>query len=72
MGNELNFLLLFLRKRAPKTKVEEIKQLREEGKAQKLRKELKALEEARKSGFISEESYQRNKKRIDVKLSRLK
>lgn len=34
----------------------------------KLEKELKALEEARKSGFISEESFQREKKRIEDKL----
>ena len=38
-------------------------------KIEKLEKELKALEEARKSGFISEESYQKEKKRIEEKLS---
>ena len=34
----------------------------------KLEKELKALEEARKAGFISDESYQKEKKRIEEKL----
>lgn len=36
----------------------------------KLKKELEALEQAHKSGFISEESYQKNKKRIEDKLNR--
>ena len=56
------------KKRAPKAKEWEIKQIREEIKEQKLRKELTALEQARKSGFISEESYQKDKKRIEAKL----
>ncbi len=39
-----------------------------EGKPQKLKQELEALEQAYKSGYISEESYQKNKKRIEDKL----
>ncbi len=62
----------YLKKKAPKTKVEEVKILKDEGKAEKLRKELSALDSARKSGFMSEESYQRDKKRIEEKLSKLK
>ncbi|MDP3765674.1 MAG: hypothetical protein Q8R04_04110, partial [Nanoarchaeota archaeon] len=62
----------YLKKKAPKAKEEEAKQLEEEGKAQKLKKELEALESAHKSGFISEESYQKDKKRIEEKLNRLK
>lgn len=34
----------------------------------KLEKELNALEEARKSGFISEDSYQKEKKRLEERL----
>ena len=62
----------YFRKRAPKTKVEEVKQLKGEEKAQKLRKELEAVESAYKSGFISGESYQKDKKRIEEKLKILK
>lgn len=62
----------YFKKKALKTKVEEIKELKEEGKAQKLKKELDALEGAYKSGFISEESYKRDKQRIEDRLSRLK
>jgi uncharacterized membrane protein YgcG len=57
-----------LKKKAPATPEEEVKQIKEEEKAEKLRKELKALESAYKSGFISEESYKRDKKRIEDKL----
>ncbi|MBI2653459.1 hypothetical protein HYX02_01475 [Candidatus Woesearchaeota archaeon] len=66
------YKLGYLKKRAPKAKVEEIKELKLEEKAQKLKKELEALEQARKSGFISEESYQKDKKRIEEKLKSLK
>lgn len=62
----------YLKKKLPKTEVEQTKQLKEEEKVQKLRKELDALEKAYKSGFISEESYQKDKKRIEDKLNRLK
>ena len=47
-------------------------QLREEEKTKKLRKELQALEEARKSEFISEGSYQKDKKRLEERLNKLK
>ena len=60
----------YLKKRVPKTKIEEVKHLKAEEKAQKLRKELEALESAYKSGFIAEESYQRDKKRIEDKLKK--
>ena len=56
----------------PKTKIEAVKQIKEEEKAQKLRKELEALESAYKSGFISEESYLKGKKRIEDKINSLK
>ncbi len=61
----------YLKKKMPKKEVG-IKEIKEEEKAQKLRKELEALESAYKSGFISEESYQRDKKRIEDKLKSLK
>ncbi len=60
------------KKKIVKTKVDEVKELRSEEKLQKLEKELEALESAYKSGFISDESYQKGKKRIEQKLSRLK
>ena len=56
----------------PKTEVEEIKQIHEDIKSEKLQKELAALEEAHKSGFISEESYQESKKRVEEALRKLK
>jgi len=62
----------YLKKKAPATKVEAIKQLKGEEKAQKLIKEQESLEKAYKSGFISEESYQKDKKRIEDKLKSLK
>ena len=62
----------YLRKKAPKTKTEEAKQLQTEDKSQKLRKELEALEAAHTSGLISEVSYQKSRERIQSKLSRLK
>ena len=62
----------YFRKKAPQTKVEQISQLKGEEKAQKLQKELQAMENAVKGGFISEESYQKDKKRIEEKLKSLK
>jgi len=62
----------YIRKKMPKTKADEAKQLQAEEKAQKLKKELAALESAYKSGFISQESYARDKKRIEDKLNSLK
>lgn len=52
-------------------KKESIAELKEKlplEKINKLEKELKALEEARKSGFISEESFKKEKKRLEEKL----
>lgn len=51
-----------------KKAIAEMKEKKPLEKAQKLEKELKALEEAHKSGFISEESYQKEKKRIEERL----
>ena len=59
-------------KKLPKSKGEEAKQWKEESKIQKFEKELKALESGYKSGFISEESYKRDKERIEDKLNKLK
>jgi len=47
---------------------EELKNLKHVEKLNKFKKELEALEASRASGFISEESYQREKKRIEEKL----
>ena len=62
----------YLKKKAPKSKEEGVKQLKGEEKAQKLSKELEALEKAYKSGFISEESYQKDRKRVEEKLKSVK
>ena len=67
-----SYQLGYFRKKLPKAKEEEMELLKEEEKAQKLRKELDALGKAYKSGFISEESYQKEKKRIEDKLNKLK
>lgn len=61
-----------LKNKAPKTKTEAVEQVKEEEKTQKLRKELEALESAYKSGFISEESYLKGRKRIEDKINSLK
>ena len=62
----------YLKKDQPKTEAEETKQIHEDIKSEKLQKELAALEEAHKSGFISEESYQESKKRVEDALRKLK
>lgn len=66
------YRLGYLKRKMPKAKVEEIKELMDEEKTQKLKKELEALEEAHKSGFISQESYQKDKKRVEERLKSLK
>lgn len=66
------YQLGYFRKKLPKTEVEEVKQLKADEKAQKLGKELEALESAYKSGFISEESYKSSRQRIEGKLKMLK
>ena len=62
----------YFRKKTPATKAEEIKDLKVEEKAQKWKKELEALEKAFKAGFISEDSYKKDKERINGILSKLK
>lgn len=64
------YRLVYLKKKAPAAKIDTVGQLKEVKKTQKLKKELEALEQARKSGFISEESYQKDKKRIEEKLNK--
>ena len=54
-----------------KREVIELKGKIPEEKIQKLEKELKALESAYKSKFISEASYQKNKERVEKELKRL-
>lgn len=51
-----------------KQKVAELKEKKPEEKIQKLEKELNALKEAYKAGFISKESYEKEKKRIEEKI----
>ncbi|MBS3114280.1 hypothetical protein J4448_04205 [Candidatus Woesearchaeota archaeon] len=51
-----------------KKQIAELKEKMPLEKAQKLEKELRALESAYKTGFISQESYQKEKKRIEDRL----
>ena len=55
-----------------KKHVEELKESMPAEKVQKMEKELSALESAFKSGFISEESYKKDKERLERELQRLK
>ena len=55
-----------------KKQIAELKEKAPLERMEKLQKELKALEEARKASFISEESYQKEKKRIEEILETLK
>ncbi|MBI2649725.1 hypothetical protein HYX04_00250 [Candidatus Woesearchaeota archaeon] len=57
-----------LRALKKKQKIAELKEKVPEEKAKKLEKELKALETAYKAGFISKESYEKDKKRIKEKI----
>ena len=66
------FVLNFLSKIKKKKKIIEFKEKMPEENIQKLEKELAALEGAFKSGFISEESYNKGKERIEKKLQMLK
>ena len=52
--------------------IEEIKEKETEERIRKMEGELKALEEAYKSGFISEETYNKEKKRIEERLEALR
>lgn len=54
--------------RQKKKEIEKLKKLEPMERIEKLEKELKALEEAYKSGFISKESYEKEKKRIEERL----
>ena len=56
---------------APKTKEEAGRLLKTEVKINKLQKELKALESAYKSKFISEQSYMGDKERIEKEIMKL-
>lgn len=51
-----------------KKEIEQVKKLEPMERTEKLEKELKALEEAYKSGFLSEESYKKEKKRVEERL----
>ena len=53
-----------------KRKLEEMKERQPLEKMQKLEKELKALEEAYSSKFISEESFKKEKARIEAELKK--
>ena len=55
-----------------KRRIAEIKEKEPEERLNKLELELKALGGARKSGFISEQSYQKERKRLEDKLESLK
>ena len=54
-----------------KTKEEQGKMLKTEEKAKKYDKELNALDSAYKSGLISEQSYTRQKERIEKELKKM-
>ena len=60
----------YLRTKAPKTEQEQVKQLQQEEQTQKLKNELEALEKAHAAGFISDESYQSSKKRLEEKINK--
>ena len=55
-----------------KKEIAEIKAKMPKERVEKLEKELKALEEARKAGFISEESYKKDKERVEKELQKLR
>jgi hypothetical protein len=61
-----------LAKLKKKQKVTELKEKISVEKVEKLKKELIALEDAYKSKFISEESYKKEKARVEEKLGKLK
>lgn len=62
---------LLKKKTIPKTEEERAKSIKNEEKIKKLKKELAALEGSYNSKFISAESYQRGKKRIEKNLKKL-
>ena len=56
------------RKNLPKTELMQVRQIISDKKDEKLTKELGALEKAFRANYISEESYQKSRKRIEQKL----
>jgi len=60
------------KKHIPKTIEEEEKLIKKEEKIKKLEKELEALEQGYKSQFISEQSYNKGKERIEKELKKLR
>jgi len=60
------------KKSMPKSKKEKIKYFRKEEKIIKMEKELKALNDAYKTKFISKESYLKNKDRIGSQIKKLR
>ena len=68
-------IILYLhlyRKSKKKEHIKELKEMVPVERAQKIERELAALESAFKSGFISEESYKKDKERLEKELQRLK
>lgn len=55
-----------------KKKIAELKEQAPLEKIEKIKKELKALEDAYKAGFISKESYKKEKARIEAELKKLR
>ncbi|MEK6984159.1 MAG: hypothetical protein AABX33_06305 [Nanoarchaeota archaeon] len=70
--SSFRFISLKMKKKQPESKEEQAKQLQQEETAKKLKKEAEAIKSAFKSGFISEESYKKDKKRIEERLNNLK
>ena len=66
------FSQVILKKIRKKKEVIELKEKIPARKIQKSEKELKALESAYRSKFISEESYRKNKEKVERKLQSLK
>jgi len=60
------------KKYEPKTREEKTKSIKTEEKTKKLEKQLQALESAFKSKFFSEESYLKNKQRVEKQLKKLR
>ena len=60
----------YFKRKTIESEKKETKQLKGEAKSEKLKKELKSLEEAHSSGFISDESYNNNKKRLEDELNK--
>ena len=69
LGIAFILALYWFRAVKKKKKIAEIKEKMPLEKTQKLKKELKALEEGYKSGFISKDSYEKEKKRLEERIS---